>query len=98
YSMIDPNHPDAGMLGMEQVDVWARIRKGFSIPDLDNDLVNKQTEFYGARPDYFQRTTLRASPYLFHVVHELEKRGMPTELALLPFIESSFNPQALSSA
>ena len=98
YSMIDPNNPDAGMLGMEQVDVWARIRKGFSIPDLDNDLVNKQTEFYGARPDYFQRTTLRASPYLFHVVHELEKRGMPTELALLPFIESSFNPQALSSA
>ena len=57
-----------------------------------------QTDFYSARPDYFERTTLRASPYLFHVVQELEKRGMPTELALLPFIESSFNPQAYSSA
>ncbi len=98
YSMIDPNNPDSGVLGMQQVDVWARIRKGFSIPDLDNDLVAKQTQYYSDRPDYFQRTTIRASPYLFHVVQELEKRGMPTELALLPFIESSFNPQASSSA
>ncbi|PFH07892.1 membrane-bound lytic murein transglycosylase D [Collimonas sp. PA-H2] len=98
FSLIDPNDPSAGMLGMEQVDIWARIRKGFGIPDLDNQQVVNQTDFYSARPEYFERTTLRASPYLFHVVQELEKRGMPTELALLPFIESSFNPQAYSSA
>lgn len=98
FSLIDPNDPSAGMLGMEQIDIWARIRKGFGIPDLDNQQVVNQTDFYSARPDYFERTTLRASPYLFHVVQELEKRGMPTELALLPFIESSFNPQAYSSA
>ncbi|WP_211462112.1 transglycosylase SLT domain-containing protein [Collimonas silvisoli] len=98
FSLIDPNDPSAGMLGMEQVDIWARIRKGFGIPDLDNQQVVSQTDFYSARPDYFERTTVRASRYLFHVVQELEKRGMPTELALLPFIESAFNPQAYSSA
>jgi membrane-bound lytic murein transglycosylase D len=86
------------VLGMEEVDIWARIRKGFAIPDLDNALVGNQVAWYVARPDYIQRTTNRASRYLFHVVSELEKRNMPTELALLPFIESAFNPQALSSA
>ncbi|WP_211470604.1 transglycosylase SLT domain-containing protein [Collimonas humicola] len=98
FSLIDPNDPSAGMLGMEQIDIWARIRKGFGIPDLDNQQVVNQTDFYSARPEYFERTTVRASRYLFHVVQELEKRGMPTELALLPFIESSFNPEAYSSA
>lgn len=81
------------------VDVWARIRKGFAIPDLvDNSLVINQTTWYSSRPDYIGRTTKRASLYLYHVVEELEKRGMPTELALLPFIESAFNPQAFSTA
>ena len=86
-----------GML-MDDMDLWNRIRKGFAIPDLDNQLVTNQTAWYAARPDYIQRTTTRASRYLYHVVEELEKRGMPTELALLPFIESAFDPQALSSA
>jgi membrane-bound lytic murein transglycosylase D len=49
-------------------------------------------------PDYMQRMTERSSKYLFHIVEELERRNMPTELALLPFIESAFNPQAVSSA
>ncbi len=81
-----------------EVDVWGRIRNGFGIPDLDNPLVANQLAWYSARPDYIQRTTTRASRYLFHVVQELEKRNMPMELALLPFIESAFNPQAFSSA
>ena len=79
-------------------DVWGRIRSGYAIPDINNDLVGKHVNWYATRPDYIARTTARASRYLFHVVTELEKRGMPTELALLPFIESAFNPQALSSA
>ncbi|HJV85818.1 MAG TPA: transglycosylase SLT domain-containing protein [Noviherbaspirillum sp.] len=94
----DPNDPLVQLLAMEEVDVWARIRKGFGIPDLDNPLVANHVQWYVSRPDYIQRTTTRASRYLFHVVQELEKRGMPTELALLPFIESAFNPQALSTA
>lgn len=94
----DPNDPVAQALGMEEIDVWGRIRKGFGISDLDNPLVDNHVQWYSSRPDYIQRTTTRASRYLYHVVQELEKRNMPTELALLPFIESAFNPQALSTA
>ncbi len=85
-------------LAMAEMDLWERIRKGYAIPDLDNKLVQTQTDWYSARPDYIHRTTTRASRYLYHVVEEIEKRNMPTELALLPFIESAFNPQAYSSA
>lgn len=98
-NVFDPSYdPSIIVLSMEEVDVWGRIRKGFAIPDLINPLVETQTTWYATRPDYIQRTTTRASRYLFHVVVELEKRNMPTELALLPFIESAFNPQAYSSA
>jgi membrane-bound lytic murein transglycosylase D len=95
---FDPNDPIMQIVAMGEIDVWDRIRNGFAIPDLDNPLVATQTAWYSSRPDYINRTTTRASRYLFHVVQELEKRGMPTELALLPFIESAFNPQAYSSA
>lgn len=79
-------------------DVWDRIRRGFAMPNLDNDLVRNREQWYAGRPDYMLRMTERSRPYLFHVVEELERRKMPTELALLPFIESAFNPQAVSSA
>lgn len=82
----------------ENFDVWDRIRRGFGIPDLNNPLVATHTTWYSSRPEYIQRTTKRASRYLFHVVQELERRNMPMELALLPFIESAFNPQAYSTA
>ena len=97
---LGPNEVDAGFADAEIVkfDVWERIRKGFAIPDLNNPLVANHTTWYSSRPEYIQRTTTRASRYLFHVVQELEKRQMPMELALLPFIESAFNPQAYSHA
>ena len=79
-------------------DLWDRIRRGFAMPDLDTDLVRDREQWYSTRPDYMQRMTERSSKYLFHIVEELERRGMPTELALLPYIESAFNPQAVSSA
>ncbi|HEY8706578.1 MAG TPA: transglycosylase SLT domain-containing protein [Burkholderiaceae bacterium] len=81
-----------------QTDLWARVRSGFAIPDLDNALVRSQEQWYASRPDYVQRMTERGGRYLFHIVEELQRRDMPTELALLPFIESAFNPQAMSSA
>ena len=81
-----------------ETDLWARIRSGYAIPDVDNTLVNRHAQWYSSRPDYLARISGRASLYLYHVVQELEKRGMPTELALLPVIESAFNPQALSTA
>lgn len=79
-------------------DLWDRIRRGFAMPDLDGDLVRVQEQWYATRPDYMQRMTERSSRYLFHIVEEIERRNMPMELALLPFIESAFNPQAVSSA
>ena len=79
-------------------DLWDRIRRGFAMPDLQTDLVQDREQWYASRPDYMQRMTERSSKYLFHIVEELERRGMPTELALLPYIESAFNPQAVSSA
>lgn len=79
-------------------DLWERIRRGFAMPDLDTDLVRDREQWYATRPDYIQRMTERSSKYLFHIVEEIERRNMPTELALLPFIESAFNPQAVSSA
>ena len=79
-------------------DLWDRIRRGFAMPDLQHELVQDREQWYATRPDYMQRMTERSSKYLFHIVEELERRGMPTELALLPYIESAFNPQAVSSA
>jgi membrane-bound lytic murein transglycosylase D len=82
----------------KETDVWGRIRSGYAIPDISNNLVERHTKSYSSKPDYMARISGRASLYLFHVVQELEKRGMPTELALLPVIESAFNPQAMSTA
>ena len=79
-------------------DLWERIRRGFAMPDLHVDQVQGRERWYADRPDYIQRMTARSSKYLYHIVEELEQRNMPTELALLPFIESAFNPQAVSSA
>ena len=98
---IDPLRPDV-RLNLDdrsaQTDLWARVRRGFAMPDLDSELVRNREQWYATRPDYVQRMTERGGRYLFHIVEELERRHMPTELALLPFIESAFNPQAMSSA
>ena len=79
-------------------DLWQRVRQGFAMPDLDSDLVRKQMAYYAARPDYLQRMFDRSRIYLYHIVEELEKRNLPTELALLPMVESAFNPMAYSRA
>jgi membrane-bound lytic murein transglycosylase D len=82
-------HPD---------DIWDRVRTGFAIPNIDTPLVAEQEAWYLSHPDYLRRAIDRSSLYLFHVVEELDKRGMPTELALLPFVESAYNPMAYSRA
>jgi membrane-bound lytic murein transglycosylase D len=79
-------------------DLWQRVRAGFAIPDLNDEVVVKWEQWYASRPDYVARMTERGGRYLFYIVEEVDKRGMPTELALLPFIESAFNPQAMSVA
>lgn len=79
-------------------DMWDRIRRGFAMPNLQHDLVQDREQWYSSRPDYIQRMTERSSKYIFHIVEELERRNMPTELALLPYVESAFNPHAVSTA
>jgi membrane-bound lytic murein transglycosylase D len=79
-----------------QDDLWARIRKGFAMPELDNALVRRKTREYAANSDYLQRMFERSRIYLYHIVEEVEKRGLPTELVLLPMVESAFNPMARS--
>jgi membrane-bound lytic murein transglycosylase D len=98
---IDPLRPDVPVDLDERsarVDLWERVRKGFAMPDLTGSLVRDREQYYASRPDYVQRMTERGARYLFHIVEEVERRGLPTELALLPFIESAFNPEAMSHA
>jgi len=78
--------------------LWARMRAGFAIPDLQSPLVDRHTDWYANRPDYVQRVVERGRRYMHFVVEELEKRGMPLEIALLPMIESAYNPTAYSKA
>ncbi|WP_298291153.1 transglycosylase SLT domain-containing protein [Thiomonas sp.] len=78
--------------------IWQRIRAGFGIPDMQGPLVDQAAQWYVSRPDYVARMTERARKYLYYTVQEVQKRGMPTELALLPFIESAYNPDARSVA
>ena len=76
--------------------LWDRIRAGFRLAELDSSLTQVHADWYAKRPDYVARMLERSRRYLFHIVEEVEKRGMPMEIALLPMVESAFNPQAYS--
>ncbi len=98
---IDPLQPTERLdldAAAAKTDLWGRVRQGMAMQELDNELVRKWEQWYAGRPDYVARMTERGGRYLFHTVEEVTKRGMPTELALLPFIESAYNPQAMSTA
>jgi membrane-bound lytic murein transglycosylase D len=79
-------------------DLWDRVRAGFALPEMDNELVREWENWYASRPDYMARMIARGSHFLFHIVEQVEMRGMPLEIALLPMIESAYNPVAYSTA
>ncbi len=79
-----------------QDDLWSRIKDGYAMPNIESAYTNKHQTWYASRPDYIKRMLERGQKYLFHIVEEVQKRGMPTEIALLPMIESAYNPQAYS--
>ena len=79
-------------------DLWIRIRNGFAMTNLNDDLTLHYQQYYQNRPDALRRMVERSRPLMHHIVEEIEARGMPTELALLPMVESSFNPMAHSPA
>lgn len=98
---LDPDRPDAALIlnGLDaQANLWDRVRQGFALPPMESELVKAHEQYYASRPDYVARMTERANRYLYHVFQEVRQRNMPSELALLPFIESAFNPTAMSSA
>jgi membrane-bound lytic murein transglycosylase D len=105
-TMTAPANKDGALVGVvsEQpveappADLWDRVRAGYAMEDLDDPLVAKWEKFYADRPEYMARIVDRSSKYMFYIVTELERRGMPLEIALLPMIESAFNPVAHSSA
>jgi membrane-bound lytic murein transglycosylase D len=76
--------------------LWGRIGKGFAMAPMENELVRDWENWYSSRPDYVARMIDRSSRFLFHIVEEVERRGMPMEIALLPMIESAYNPVAYS--
>ena len=79
-------------------DLWSRMRAGFAMQKLDSPLVAMHEQWFASNPEYMQRMMERSRLYLYHIVQEVEKRGMPTELALLPAIESAYQPYAHSRA
>jgi membrane-bound lytic murein transglycosylase D len=94
--MKDLDLPKALDLTRPADDLWDRIRNGFSMPNLDGPLVLERERWYAGEPDYLKRMVGRSKLYLYYIVEEVQKRGMPTEIALLPMVESAYNPMAYS--
>jgi membrane-bound lytic murein transglycosylase D len=88
----------AGLTPAQYPDLFDRIRSGFQLDEVDRLAVNQQLNWYASNPDYLERAFGRAELYLYHIVSEIEARGMPLELALLPVVESAFEPYAYSRA
>jgi membrane-bound lytic murein transglycosylase D len=81
----------------DKQDLWTRIRDGYALKAPENNgQIRRAIERFVRAPSYFRDISNRASPFLYHIVEEIEQRGMPLEIALLPAIESAFEPGALS--
>lgn len=85
-------------LTAEPGDLWERVRAGFALPDTDHWLVTRHSAQFASNAAYVDRIVQRSRRYLFHIMEEVEARAMPTEIALLPIVESAFNPKAYSRA
>ncbi|HBT32059.1 MAG TPA: lytic transglycosylase, partial [Pusillimonas sp.] len=94
YAAVDTSHTID--LTHPAQNIWDRIRRGFAIPNLNDPLVDEWTQYYASHPEAMYRMSERAKRYLYFVLDELERNQLPTELALLPFVESAYDPQALS--
>jgi peptidoglycan lytic transglycosylase D len=93
-----PAPQESSLTPAQYADLFDRIRAGFTLPDPDEAAIDEQLNWYASNPDYLQRAFGRADMYLYYIVTQLEARHMPLELALLPVIESAFEPYAYSRA
>jgi membrane-bound lytic murein transglycosylase D len=94
----DATHTLAGITPEQYPDVFDRIRAGFKLEDIESRQIDVHANWYANNPEYLERVFGRAGLYLHHIVQEIERRGMPLELALLPVVESAFEPYARSWA
>jgi membrane-bound lytic murein transglycosylase D len=88
----------AGLTPAQYADLFDRMRAGFKLDDVERLAVEQQLNWFASHPDYLERAFGRAELYMYHIVTELEARGMPLEIALLPVVESAFEPYAYSRA
>src|SRR5690348_8234628 len=98
----EPFHPTAAAaleeLPLPAEDLWGRLKRRFVLPDIDNADVTKWEQWYASRPDYVARMIDRSRRFLYYVVVEVEARDMPAEIAILPMVESAYNPNAMSTS
>jgi len=101
--VVEPSAPPeeptqvAGLTPEQYADLFDRMRAGFKLDDHpDEQSVDEQLDWFASNPDYLQRAFGRSELYLYHIVTQLEARGMPLEIALLPVVESAFEPYAYS--
>ena len=86
----------ANVAAIDEVDLWARLRRGYKLAPVDNPRIDAEFNWYARHPAYMKRVSERAERYLFHIVEALDARDMPFEIALLPIVESAFDPFAYS--
>lgn len=103
--VVEPQGPEpttqqvAGITPAQYSDLFDRIRAGFKLDDHpEQSSIDPQLDWFASNPDYLQRAFGRSELYLYHIVTQLEARDMPLEIALLPVVESAFEPYAYSRA
>ncbi|HKT73003.1 MAG TPA: LysM peptidoglycan-binding domain-containing protein [Steroidobacteraceae bacterium] len=95
---VEPPTQMAGLMPSQYADLFDRMRAGFTLEEVNQRAVDQELNWFASHPDYLERAFGRAELYLYHIVTELEGRGMPVEIALLPVVESAFEPYAYSRA
>ena len=106
YEVITINIPPVNLPEVDEpagdsvsgTDIWTRMGRGFIFPVVDPDVVRIYIDEYTKHPFLLKQVLQHGEPYLFHILARLEQDGMPAELALLPVIESAFDPFATSPA
>ncbi len=77
-------------------DIWRRLRSGMALPEATHPRIAAQQRWYIDHPEYLKRVSQRSAPYLYLVADAIESRNMPMEFALLPVLESAYDPFAYS--
>lgn len=78
------------------LDAWERVRNGFDLPDVEHKRIQQELNWFKRHPEYMKRVVERARPYLHYIIETVEAAGIPSEIALLPIVESAFQPFAYS--